>query len=368
MKTQTLFYFCNMKKPKVLLGMSGGTDSSVSAMLLQEQGYEVVGVTLWLFDHFDKPGFEPPFVNEARLLAEKLGIKHIVHEAKEQFQQHVLNYFVEEYLVGRTPFPCIVCNKHIKWKILNDLALGLECEKIATGHYVRIVEHHGRKYFAKAVDPDKDQSFFLWNLETAWLDKMVFPLGNFQKSDVREMAAKRGFTSVSKKKDSLGVCFIDEPDYRPFLKKQLAERGITITSGNFVDETGAVIGQHQGFPFYTIGQRRGLNHGQNRALFVTNTDALTNTVYLGDFAQLNKLTIGASSVHFYHAADADPNKEYILKIRYRKQATPCKIEIIGEEKMLIHLLEPLSAVAPGQSAVLFDGDRVIGGGFIDWAE
>ncbi len=355
-------------KTKVLLGMSGGTDSSVSAMLLQEQGYEVIGVTLWLFDHFEKPGSEPEFINDARLLAEKLGIQHIVYEAKALFQQHVLNYFVDEYLNGRTPFPCIVCNKHIKWKILNDLALVLRCDKIATGHYVCIVEYQDRKYFAKAIDPDKDQSFFLWNLDTTWLNKMVFPLGNFNKTEVREMASNRGLVSISKKKDSLGVCFIDEPDYRPYLKKQLNEMGITISKGNFMDETGALVGQHEGFPFYTVGQRRGLNHGQNRALFVTGIDAETNTVHLGDYGKLSKLTIGVSSAHFYHTVDADQNCEYILKIRYRKQATPCKIEIIDEEKFLIHLLEPLFSVAPGQSAVLFDGDRVIGGGFIEWAE
>jgi tRNA-uridine 2-sulfurtransferase len=352
-------------KPKVLLGMSGGTDSSVSAMLLQQQGYEVVGLTMHLYDDFQRPGEEPTFIEEARLLADKLGIRHIVHQATDGFNKTVLDYFVSEYLAGRTPFPCVVCNKHIKWKILEEVAKQQGCSMISTGHYVRLVQYQSRNYFAIAADPDKDQSFFLWNLDAKLLEQMVFPLGGMLKTEVRALAAKLGFERVAQKKDSLGVCFIEGNDYRPFLMKCLKEKGIHIEPGNYTDYSGKVIGKHQGYPFYTIGQRRGLNHGQNRALFVTDIDAASNIVQLGEFSELKRTKIVLKNYHFYHSTDMDSKHEYIVKIRYRNQATPCHIEIIDETRMILHLHELLYSVAPGQSAVLFDDDRVVGGGFIE---
>lgn len=355
-------------KTRVLLGMSGGTDSSVAAMLLQDMGYEVVGFTLKLYEEsgkfYSEDQTEPEYIQDAANLAKRLNIEHHVLDIKKVFKEKILSYFADEYLAGRTPFPCVKCNKEIKWKIFSEQADKYHCEKIATGHYARIVDHNGWQYIAEGNDKDKDQAFFLWGMTPQLLKRVVFPLGGLTKPEIRAIAAKRGFAKVSSKKDSMGICFIEESDYRPFLKKLLKERDIKIYQGNYIDKKGNVLGKHQGFPFYTIGQRRGLDIHLNKRIFVTDIDATENTITLGDYKDLYRREMWVNDYNLINKAEVTPEKRFIVKIRYRNQATPCHLHIENNNKIRVELLEDLPAIAAGQSAVFYDGERVIGGGVI----
>ena len=257
---------------RVLLGMSGGTDSSVAAMKLQEAGYEVTGVTLRLHDDGGR-GAE-----EAARLADRLGIEHFEYDAREAFEAQVVRYFTEEYLAGRTPVPCTVCNNRLKWPLLARLADERGISNIATGHYVRKVYHDGRWYIAPAADADKDQSFFLWGLKQDILKRMLLPMGELTKAEARAYAACRGFQRVAEKKDSLGVCFCPM-DYRAFLRRAVSPE-LLPGKGVFLDENGAFLGWHEGYPFYTVGQRRGLGIHLNRAVYVKEICRERNEVVL----------------------------------------------------------------------------------------
>ena len=350
---------------RVLLAMSGGTDSSVAAMLLQEQGYTVVGLTLNLYGPYDSDSAKPNFIKDAEAVALHLGIEHHVCEASSEFETKVLSHFVNEYLAGRTPFPCVVCNPLIKWAVLQRMADTLECGFVATGHYARKVLHGNRSYVAPAVDSDKDQSFFLWNIPPDLLHRVLFPLGEMRKTDVRAYALQRGFESVGRKKDSMGICFIEGSDYRPYLQNALKERKLEIGPGELIDSEGRCIGRHNGYPFYTIGQRRGLNHGQNRALFVTEILPATNQVRLGMYDELKRREILVRDFVAYYPCDIQPHEIYTLKVRYRNQATPCSIQMLENGRVRLVLHEDLYSVAPGQAAVLFCDERVVGGGILE---
>jgi tRNA-uridine 2-sulfurtransferase len=275
-----------MSKERILLGMSGGTDSSTAAILLQQQGYTVVGVTLRMFDHHQKPGAEPTFIADAQALAAKLGIEHFVVDVRNDFNELVVADLVNQYLTGRTPFPCAICNPLVKWKALFNLADRLNISKVATGHYVQMVQQSKQLYIASGADPDKDQAFFLWNLKTEWLPRIVFPLGGMHKTEVRAFAAINGFEQIAKQKESMGICFLPNGNYHQFIEKELINRGLVVGEGDFVDSNGQVIGKHKGFYHYTIGQRKGLDHGQNRPLFVIGTEATKNQVRLGNYDEL----------------------------------------------------------------------------------
>ena len=258
--------FVSMKSDKrVLLGMSGGTDSSVAAMRLQEAGYEVTGVTFRFYEAGDETGY----LEDARALALKLGMKHITYDARELFRSRIICYFVEEYLRGRTPVPCTVCNNELKWALLAKIADEKGIYWISTGHYVRKVLSGGKYYIAPAADKDKDQTFFLWGLKQDILQRMLLPMGDITKNEARSYAAERGFGQVAAKKDSIGVCFCPL-DYRSFLKREVPET-LLPGKGRFVDEKGNFLGWHEGYPFYTVGQRRGLGIHLNKAVFVKET-------------------------------------------------------------------------------------------------
>ena len=345
-------------KTRVLLGMSGGTDSSVAAMLLLEQGYEVIGITFRFWDDGNTKSIE-----DAATLAERLNIKHIVKDVRGLFHDTIIHYFIDEYLAGRTPFPCAKCNSELKWKLLFDEAEKLNCDIVSMGHYANIKQEDGRCFIAKGVDEDKDQSFFLWGLNEEQLKRIIFPLGQLTKYKVREIAAQKGFKQVAEKKDSLGVCFCPG-DYRSFLKSQIKNYQDYIYSGNFIDETGNVLGQHEGYPLYTVGQRRGLIY-LNRAVFVKEIRPETNEVIL---APLNSLYKNEFIVKDYRITDKSlfsTEFDTVTKIRYRKQETLSRIVFLDDNRLKIELRNPLESIAPGQTAVFYRGNKVLGGGFIE---
>lgn len=339
--------------------MSGGTDSSVSAILLKEQGYEVVGITFVM----SGSEIDPPYLQKARELACKLNITHHSLDVRPLFKEQIINYFIDEYLHGRTPHPCVRCNNLIKWPILFEQAEKLGCYYIATGHYVQIKQLDGIFYITQGVDPDKDQSFFLWGFPQYLLSRTIFPLGNYLKTDVRRLAEDRKFSEVAKTKDSMGICFLPK-DYRPFLKKELESRNLVIEKGNYYDENGQVVGSHPGYPYFTIGQRRGLGINLNRQLYVTGIDPNTNAVFLGPRNHLLINRILVTGYHFSKEANCE-TLEYIVRIRYRKQATPGIVKIIDRNQLIVSLAEPVHCEASGQTATFYLDDRVAGGGWIE---
>lgn len=337
--------------------MSGGTDSSVAAILLLEQGYEVIGITF----RFWEEG-ENKHLQDAVLLAQQLGIEHITYDARDVFKATIVQYFVDEYLAGRTPFPCVKCNNELKWKLIIDEADRLGCQKVAMGHYTNIVQEANHYFVTEGKDPDKDQSFFLWGLTQQQLSRIIFPLGQFHKTEVRKMAAVRGFKKVAEKKDSLGACFC-AGDYRPFLKSQLTEPEKYIYSGSFVDETGKVLGNHDGFPLYTVGQRRGLMH-LNRKVFVKEIRPQTNEIVLAPLTSMYKTEFFIRNVNVVDKALFSNQFDIYCRIRYRKQNTLCRVIFLENDTAKVELAEPLESIAPGQSAVFYRDGRVLGGGFI----
>lgn len=344
-------------KQRILLGMSGGTDSSVAAILLLDQGYEVIGITF----RFWEQG-ENTHLADAQQLSEKLGIEHISYDAREIFKQTIVSYFVDEYLAGRTPFPCAKCNQELKWKLILQEAVRLGCEKVAMGHYTQIVENQSKYFIAEGVDADKDQSFFLWGLTQDQLSHIVFPLGEMYKSAVRQMAADRGFQTISEKKDSLGACFCAD-DYRPFLKSQLAEPSKYIFTGNFTDEQGKILGIHQGYPLYTVGQRRGLIH-LNRKVFVKEIKPKTNEIVLATLAEMYKTDFLVQNYNVIDKAMFSNEFDTICRIRYRKQNTLCRLVFLDNKTLKVELAEALESIAPGQTAVFYRDGLVLGGGYI----
>lgn len=337
--------------------MSGGTDSSMAAWLLQQQGYEVVGVT---FRFFEKNG-DTSYLNDASCLCSQLGIEHIVYDVREEFQQKVVRYFISEYMSGRTPVPCIVCNNVLKWPLMCKIADEKGIFFVASGHYARTETVDRRVYVKSGTDVDKDQSFFLWGIPPEILSRVLFPLGNYTKKHIREVARNQGFCQIAGKKDSMGVCFCPG-DYRRFLKEK-TESGL-ITPGFYRDMKGTVLGKHEGFPFYTVGQRRGLGIRYQYPVFVREIIPQTNTVVIARSEDMYKRSISLISCVFVEASDFI-GKKVICRIRYRKQRTFCSVDILPENRAIVHFNEPVHSVAPGQAAVFYDGDRVLGGGIID---
>ncbi|MFA6403286.1 MAG: tRNA 2-thiouridine(34) synthase MnmA [Salinivirgaceae bacterium] len=349
---------------RVLLGMSGGIDSTVSAMLLLDKGFEVVGVTLRLWSTTD--GFnstqEPVYATEAKELAAKLGIDHFVVDARQDFYQKVITYFRDEYLCGKTPNPCAKCNVVLKWELLNRLAIEKQCSFIATGHYVNKIVEDDRIYITKGIDPDKEQSFFLWGLPLEILTKAIFPLGQLTKKSVREIAIDRGFKVLDDKKESTGVCFIPQGNYHPLLIDLMQKEGKAAIPGDFVDLTGAKVGTHKGYPFYTVGQRRGLGLSPNEPWYVTKIDPRLNQVVLGKRSDLYQNQMLVENYHLLYADDFE--QDVITRIRYRKQSASSKVTIIDKNRLLVTFMEPEWSIAPGQTATFYLGDKLLGGGYI----
>lgn len=347
-------------KKRVLLGMSGGIDSTVSALLLKQQGFEVLGITFNLFPSTNAEKQR----KDVTALCDNLGIEHYFFDLQKEFRTEIIDYYTSEYLDGRTPFPCVVCNVKIKWKYLNEQARLKNCDFIATGHYVQKKNVEKKYFIQKGIDLDKDQSFFLWNLSQEIIGKCVFPLGSLFKKEVRQIASKNGFEVLSEKKESMGACFIENSDYRIFLQKEMEAKGIEVGPGKFVNTNGEIIGFHKGYPFYTIGQRRGLNLNTNGSNYVLKIDADTNKIVIGAKKELYKKQIKLTDYILNDQKYLDEEKEIIVKIRYRKQSNLAVLKKISNELILVDLKVELDSIASGQTAVFYDGDLVIGGGFI----
>lgn len=349
---------------RVLLGMSGGIDSTVAAILLQKQGHQVLGLTLRLWSETDDVHslVESHYISEARETAENIGLKHVVADVRKMFYDKVIQYFKTEYLAGRTPNPCAKCNVVLKWDVLNHYAQAYNCDFIATGHYVQKEKVGERFYIKKGIDPDKEQSFFLWGLGQDILQKAIFPLGTFTKSEVRALAQQNGFIELSKKKESTGICFL-KGAYQDFLRKIIDREGINITSGNFIDENGAVVGKHRGYPFYTVGQRRGLGLVPREPYYVKEICPHKNQIILGNRKSLVCKGMWVSQYHIIHPEDF--KNGVITRIRYRKQAAPSRIEFVNNKRLKVEFVHSEWSIAPGQTAVFYDDNRLLGGGYIE---
>ena len=342
---------------RVLLGMSGGTDSSVAALLLQDAGYEVTGVT---FRFFEKDGCTE-YLDDARDLCHRLGIRHIVSDQRELFQSTIIDYFISEYMAGHTPFPCTLCNNYLKWPLLRQLADEMGIYHLATGHYVQKRNIDGFWHITNGTDTDKNQSFFLWGLPQDILQRMLLPMGDLTKQRIREIADERGFHKAARKKDSLGVCFCPM-DYRTFLRNNVSPDAIQ--RGKFVDENGHFIAWHEGYPFYTIGQRRGLGIDLNRAVFVKEIIPSENIVVLGDYKSLERTEMHLKNWNIVNPSLLLDRDDVTVKIRYRKQENRCTVTLLPDNTLHVHLHEPLTAIAAGQAAAFYRNDVVLGGGII----
>ena len=348
---------------RVLIGMSGGIDSTVAAILLLEQGYELVGATFRTFD--PSPIANSPSPNcaseqsilDAQHMAATLGFEHHILDFRDTFREHVIANFVSEYAHGRTPNPCVMCNSHIKWGKLMQAAEQYGCDLIATGHYAQIVDFRGHTYLKNAVDTHKDQTYFLWMLTEENLRHTIFPLGGLTKTEVRQIALNHGFEALSKKAESQEICFVPNNDYRTFL----AEQGISVPQGEYVDHQGKILGMHQGYCHYTIGQRKGLGIALGTPKFVTRIDATTNRVTLGDREDLltTQATIADVRVRDWDWLQESPNVQ--ARIRYKSPAVDAQL---NPESGIITFQTPVWGVTPGQSLVIYKDNLVVGGGII----
>ena len=283
------------KLGRVLVAMSGGVDSSVAAVMLHEQGYEVIGITMKTWDYASSGSSSKETgccsldsINDARALAVSYGFPHYILDIREEFGNFVIDNFVEEYLAGRTPNPCVLCNTHIKWEALIKRANHLDCEFIATGHYANIREENNRKIISKGKDESKDQSYVLWGVSQANLSRTMLPLGKFHKSEIKQMAIDMGQVALAAKSESYEICFVPDNDYRAFLNNKVPGLAQQVAGGNFVLQDGTVLGQHKGYPFYTVGQRKGLEIALGEPMFVLDIQPDKNEVVLGRIGELEK--------------------------------------------------------------------------------
>ncbi len=359
------------KHGRILVAMSGGIDSSLAAVMLHEEGYEVIGMTMKTWDYASSGGSKKETgccsldsINDARNIAVNLGFPHYILDIREEFGDYVIDHFTGEYLEGRTPNPCVLCNTHIKWDALLRRADKLDCEFIATGHYANIRNENNRYVISKGIDMLKDQSYVLWGISQESLSRTKLPLGHLKKSEIREMATQKEFYDLVTKKESYEICFVPDNDYRGFLKNRVPGLEEQVKGGNFVMQDGTIVGKHQGYPFYTIGQRKGLGIALGKPIFVTEIRKETNEVVLGIEKDLEKDGMYVGKLIMQKYADIYDNPlETITKVRYKHEGSPAKIEQEGD-KMKVSFHEPVSGIAPGQAAVFYEGDDVIGGGWI----
>ena len=344
----------NLSQKKVLVGMSGGIDSTATCLMLREQGYEVIGLTMWVW------GDEPV---EAKELAARMGVEHHVADERDSFKQSIVRYFIDEYRSGRTPNPCVMCNPLFKFRLLVEWADRLGCAYIATGHYTRLQQKDGHVYIVAGDDDKKDQSYFLWRVGQEVLRRCLFPLGEFTKGSVRDYLRGKGYTLKAEGGESMEVCFI-KGDYRDFLREHSPEIDQEVGKGWFVNAAGVKLGEHKGFPYYTIGQRKGLEIALGKPAYVLKINPDKNTVMLGDANQLKTRYMLLEQDVLVDEAEIFSNPGLTVRIRYRSRPIPCSVRRLPDGRLLVHFREEASAIAPGQSAVFYDGRRVLGGAFI----
>src|ERR1051325_7502812 len=313
------------RKGKVLVAMSGGIDSTVTALMLHNEGYEVVGITMKTWDYASSGTSSKETgccnldsFNDARQAAVNNGFPHFILDIRDEFGDFVVENFVEEYLAGRTPNPCVMCNTHIKWRALLKRADAMGCDFIATGHYANRHQHeNGRFYLSKGVDETKDQSYVLWGLQQDLLSRTLLPLGGYRKTEIRQMAIDYGYPELARKSESYEICFVPDNDYRGFLKRRVEGLEEKVAGGNFVNKEGKILGQHKGYPFYTIGQRKGLDIAFGKPVFVTRIDPNTNTVVLGDESDLEQDEMLVGKLNMIKYDGITDGTEALTKIRYK---------------------------------------------------
>ena len=358
-----------MAGKKVVVGMSGGVDSSVAAYLLKEQGYDVIGVTMQIWQDVDEFVQEEnggccglSAVDDARRVAERLEIPYYVMNFKKEFKENVMDYFVAEYLKGRTPNPCIACNRYVKWEALLKRSLDIGADYIATGHYARIEQlSNGRFALRNSVTAAKDQTYALYNLTQNQLAHTLMPVGAYTKDEIRAIAEKIGLP-VAHKKDSMEICFIPDNDYAGFIDRECRE--LVPPPGNFVSVTGEILGRHKGITHYTVGQRKGLGIALGHPVFVKEIRPETNEVVLGENSDVFTTKLYADHVNLMAIDQIADGMELKAKIRYSHSGSMCRVTRTGEDQICCEFAEPVRAVTPGQAVVLYDGEYVAGGGTI----
>jgi tRNA-specific 2-thiouridylase len=359
------------KKGRILVAMSGGVDSSVAAVMLHEEGYEVIGLTMKTWDYASAGGSSKETgccsldsINDARALAVGYGFPHYILDIRNEFGNYVIDNFVDEYLAGRTPNPCVLCNTHIKWDALLKRANKLDCEFIATGHYANIrLQDSGRYVISKGKDESKDQSYVLWGVSQENLARTKFPLGSFAKSEIRQMAMDMGQMELANKSESYEICFVPENDYRAFLRNKVEGLEAKVDGGNFMLNDGTIVGKHKGYPFYTIGQRKGLGVAFGHPMYVTRILPESNTVMLGTEDELERASAQVRNLNLVKYESINEPLEVITKIRY-KDAGSLSTIVQKDGLMNVNFHHKASGIAPGQSAVFYEGNDLLGGGFL----
>ena len=353
---------------RVVVGMSGGVDSSVAAWLLKEQGYDVIGVTMQIWQDEDACSVEEnggccglSAVEDARRVAAVLDIPYYVMNFKDEFRNQVIDYFNAEYLNGRTPNPCIACNRYVKWEALLNRSLSIGAEYIATGHYARIEQlENGRYALRRASVPGKDQTYALYNLTQEQLKRTLMPDGDYSKEQIRRFAAELGL-QVADKPDSQDICFVPDGDYASFIEKTTGKK---IPGGNFVTPEGKILGRHRGIIHYTVGQRKGLGLALGYPAFVLEIRPETNEVVIGTYEESLTRVLKADQLNFMAVSDLKEPRRVFAKIRYNHKGAWCTVEKTGEDEITCVFEDPIRAVTPGQAVVLYDGEYVLGGGTI----
>jgi tRNA-specific 2-thiouridylase len=360
-------------KGRVLVAMSGGVDSSVAAVMLKEQGYDVIGITMKTWDYHRSGGNSGKetgcctveSMNDARQIAVNYGFKHFIVDIRDEFGTWVIDRFIEDYTSGRTPNPCVLCNTHIKWAALLRRADSLGCDFIATGHYAQVREEAGRFVISKGLDHSKDQSYALWGVQQKHLARTIFPLGKFRKTEIRKFAEDYGLLNVANKPDSYEICFIPDNDYHRFLNDRVDGLEEKVSGGKFVDKYGKIVGEHKGFPFYTIGQRRGLHLPMGDPVYVTDIDAVNNVITVGPKEDLISTTCSAAELNLVKY-DKVPGGEMEItgKIRYNDAGAAGILRQTGEDTIEVFFPAGRDAITPGQAIVCYEGDDVVAGGWI----
>lgn len=352
------------------MAMSGGIDSTMASLLLHEDGYEVIGITMKTWDYASAGGSKKETgccsldsINDARQLAVDCGFPHTILDIREEFGDYIIDNFVDEYIAGRTPNPCVLCNTHIKWEALLKRADMLGCEFIATGHYAQVRQLDDRFVVSKGLDDSKDQSYVLWGVTQECLQRTIFPMGNFHKKDIKQMAIDRGYHQLAAKSESYEICFIPDNDYRGFLKRRVEGLEEKVKDGNFVSVSGEVVGKHDGYPFYTIGQRKiGVSLG-NEPTYVVGINEIDNIVVVGTKEDLKKQEMYVRNINYVKYSKLIDGVQLLVKVRYKHNGEMATITNEGDNlKVLFH--NKVEGIAPGQSAAFYDGNDLVAGGFI----